>query len=462
MNVNKQDTLHDAVFKGDIDNIDRLISEGCDVNEIREGNGTPLNLLTIYRHDFWDHSEPNLNKKLIVIAKKLLQAGADPNIAISPNAYLPLYQTVEYGDTELVDLLLRYQADPNIHGVYYEEEKYTPLIRAIQDEDGEMTRLLLTKADPTFPDLKGMTPLEYALTTLITGDEPITAGMNLRYLLSHPKINSNAEEVQEKVVNTVMDSSIINLLNYYDDEKTLLEIKSRISEGIQACVFGGFKLAQDSLYYSTSEPEQLNCIKRLQEEIARTRQEIEDEEESISQAEALGISFILYDNDTLASIIKTEIFPFITATITQAETLKAERIKPLDPWKTQLHKYPVFERQFLLASDEERKEILSKLEQLKGIEFDTLNRLFFSYQAQQKDFLNLKAVWDSQVEKNQTKLMPTLKFFQLPPELFQNILKELVKGPYKPYMFGKELNEAIEPQLTSALEPSVSSPRMGT
>jgi ankyrin repeat protein len=75
MNVNKQDTLHDAVFKGDIDNIDRLISEGCDVNEIREGNGTPLNLLTIYRHDFWDHSERNLNKKTHCYCRKIITSG---------------------------------------------------------------------------------------------------------------------------------------------------------------------------------------------------------------------------------------------------------------------------------------------------------------------------------------------------------------------------------------------------
>jgi hypothetical protein len=469
MNVNKQDTLHDAVFKGDIDNIDRLISEGYDVNEIRYLNeryssystlyGTPLNVLTRYRHELLDYSEPNLNKELIVIAEKLLQAGANPNIAGSPhNGYLPLYQTVKYyGNIALVELLLRYQADPN--GVYGEPDN-TPLIHAIRYEDAEMTRLLLTKADPTIPDRDDVTPLEHALHgVMISGST--NAKSNLTYLLSHPKINPDAEEIQKKIVNTVMRTCIFNLLDYPGNKSATLVIGV-----IYAYVSGGFNLSQDSLYYSPSKSEQLNCIQRLQEEIANVKQvmEEEDEEEGRKQrAEEFGLLYILddYDEDKLASTLQEKIFPFITKTIIQAEKIKAERIKPLDPWKAQLHKYPVFERQFLLASKEEREAISSKLEQLKGIKFDTLNRLFFSYQAQQKDFLNLKAVWDLQYTDRQVeKSRMTSKFFQLPPELFQRILKEIVQGPYKSYLFGKEFNEVvIESQCTSALEPPISFPR---
>jgi ankyrin repeat protein len=471
MNVNKQYTLHDAVFKGDIDNIDRLISEGHDVNEIYYLNeryspystvyGTPLNVLTRYRHELLDYSEPNLNKELIVIAEKLLQAGANPNIAGSPhNGYLPLYQTVKYyGNIALVELLLRYQADPN--GVYGEPDN-TPLIHAIRYENNaEMTRLLLTKADPAIPDRDGVTPLEHALHGVMINSS-INAKLNLTYLLSHPKINPDTEEVQKRIVNTVMRTCIFNLL----DNSGNSVIQARVIGVICAYVLGGFNLDQDSLYYSASKFEQLNCIQRLQEEIASVKQVIEDEDEEegrVQRAEEFGLLYILddYDEDKLASTLQEKIFPFITKTIIQAEKIKAERIKPLDPWKAQLHKYPVFERQFLLASKEEREAISSKLEQLKGIKFDTLNRLFFSYQAQQKDFWALKAVWDlqyigTQVEKSRM----TSKFFQLPPELFQRILKEIVQGPYKSYLFGKEFNEVvIEPQCTSALEPPISFPR---
>ena len=87
-------------------------------------------------------------------AQVLLDAGADPNLAIGGRAS-PLAIAAEDGDLELIDTLLDAGADPNndLGGT-------TPLVRAAEGEQPEtIDALLAAGADPAVTNERGASPL---------------------------------------------------------------------------------------------------------------------------------------------------------------------------------------------------------------------------------------------------------------------------------------------------------------
>lgn len=95
------------------------------------------------------------------IVARLLEAGADPNLADSDMGYTPLYFAAYYGDTRIVDKLLEAGADPNLAT----KDGITPLHHAAGNRDTEIIdKLLEAGADPNLADYKmGYTALYYAV-----------------------------------------------------------------------------------------------------------------------------------------------------------------------------------------------------------------------------------------------------------------------------------------------------------
>ncbi len=368
---NKQHSypLHDAIVSGDTSLIEQLIKKGQDVNESNQYDFTPLYTLAgCYLRT------PNSKENTIIIAKQLLEAGADPNIgSYTHKQALPLYEAVRYGkNPDLVNLLLSYHAN-----THQRLNGYTPLILAIRRSFPEITRLLLLKADPTLSCRSGCSPLSHAINRVMYNNQN-ESELQLKYLLMHPKISPHEKGLQNNRVNLFIKSIIYGLLYAYTDKEKYSIVQSGIITVIRAFVFAGFNLHQDSPHYSESAVKQSICINTFQKELNNNGQELQEELPDLYQ--------ILQDKRVFSSIILKEIFPFIKGAIEQAETLKAD-----EQAKLGFIKNPQIIKQFLLASDEEKAAILKKtseLEAVLGYPHTTITTRFLLSSAQdRKDFL---------------------------------------------------------------------------
>jgi len=91
---------------------------------------------------------------------RLLAAGADPNVR-DPDGETPLHIAAEQCRADLAELLLRHGADPNAKNVRGE----TPLHRAVWERCGAVVELLLRRgADPNARDADGETPFHKAVS----------------------------------------------------------------------------------------------------------------------------------------------------------------------------------------------------------------------------------------------------------------------------------------------------------
>lgn len=91
--------------------------------------------------------------------RRLLEYGADPNIAESLSGNTPLHIAASHGRADLVTLLLDGGADPNSKAALGE----TPLHVAVAEDCLEVVKLLLERgADPNAQTLWGKPPLDYA------------------------------------------------------------------------------------------------------------------------------------------------------------------------------------------------------------------------------------------------------------------------------------------------------------
>jgi len=122
----KDRSLIEAVKKGELEQVEKLISEGADVNARDEQFQNSLNFAARYGHED--------------IARLLISKGADVNMNVSEDSWTPLFDAVGNGHTKLVELLLEKGAKVDMgHG-----SGYTPLYPALWNEDEETVRMLIS------------------------------------------------------------------------------------------------------------------------------------------------------------------------------------------------------------------------------------------------------------------------------------------------------------------------------
>jgi ankyrin repeat protein len=164
-----------AAREGDLESAKLLVGAGADVNQTTEYGWTPLLTATNNRH--------------YLLGKYLLEHGADVNKANKGN-WTPLYiatdnRNIEGGDypvpkpdmdhLEYIKLLLEHGADPNARAKdntltrtiftmqWFFEDGCTPFVRAAQSSDTELMQLLLDwGADPFIATAFGDTALTAA------------------------------------------------------------------------------------------------------------------------------------------------------------------------------------------------------------------------------------------------------------------------------------------------------------
>jgi ankyrin repeat protein len=161
-----------AAREGDLESTKVLLDGGAKINQTSEYGWTPLLTAANNRH--------------YKVASYLLERGADPNVA-NKGAWTPLYlatdnRNIEGGDypvqkpdmdhLEFIKLLLDRGADPNCRAKdntltrtiftmqWFYENGATPFVRAAQSSDTELMQLLLDYgADPFIPTENGDTAL---------------------------------------------------------------------------------------------------------------------------------------------------------------------------------------------------------------------------------------------------------------------------------------------------------------
>jgi uncharacterized protein len=164
-----------AAREGDLESARLLVDAGADINQTTEYGWTPLLTATNNRH--------------YVLGKYLIEHGADVNKA-NKGSWTPLYiatdnRNIEGGDypvpkpdmdhLEFIKVLLQHGADPNARAKdntltrtiftmqWFYEEGCTPFVRAAQSSDTELMQLLLDwGADPFIPTAFGDTALTAA------------------------------------------------------------------------------------------------------------------------------------------------------------------------------------------------------------------------------------------------------------------------------------------------------------
>ena len=127
--------LHDAVKKGDVEQVTLLIAAGEDANEIDRRFGSPLHLAAI-----WGDAD---------IATLLIAAGAD--VSVEHRFGQPLYSAARVGNLEVVKILIANAADVNAAS----KNGITALHAAAESGNAEIVKILV--AYGANPNAKGVT-----------------------------------------------------------------------------------------------------------------------------------------------------------------------------------------------------------------------------------------------------------------------------------------------------------------
>ena len=166
--------LYLAIQRGDLDQIERHIQWGSDINMINKDGQRPLNVAA--------------SRGRYIIAKLLIESGADIN-AVNQEGQSAVYSAVMAGRTQIAELLVKrgaeidpdklleqmiishvndrdiipllisWGADINHQG----STGKTPLILAISDRQRVIAKFLIASgADVNIPDKSGVYPLELA------------------------------------------------------------------------------------------------------------------------------------------------------------------------------------------------------------------------------------------------------------------------------------------------------------
>ena len=139
------DGFFSVIEKGNIDKVKKYLDHGYDLNIKNDSGETPLHLAS--------------EKGYKEIVELLLKKGADPNIKNVYAGLSPLYLASVEGHKDIVELLLKYGANPNIKS----DSEETPLHWASIEGYKEIVELLLNHGvDPNIKNAYGETPLYLA------------------------------------------------------------------------------------------------------------------------------------------------------------------------------------------------------------------------------------------------------------------------------------------------------------
>lgn len=142
----RNERLRQAAINGKLSLVRQLLGEGAEV-DYKDVNGmTPL----------WFAA----GKGHLDVTRLLLEKGADPNVAREDTLGPPIVQAAYHGKTEMINLLLEFNAD--INAINY--TRRTGLHEACWRNQKDAGFLLLEKgADPNTVDRMGSTPLRDAV-----------------------------------------------------------------------------------------------------------------------------------------------------------------------------------------------------------------------------------------------------------------------------------------------------------
>lgn len=136
--------LAKAIHAGDLDQLERLVAEGADLNARGRKGATPLGVAMMW-----------LQKDAF---RRLLELGANPNL-LTPEGASVMHLAAVAEDSDWLLLALSHGGDPNLIG----SQGKTPIFEAISAFRPESVRVLLTHgADSNHRDSTGDPPLLHA------------------------------------------------------------------------------------------------------------------------------------------------------------------------------------------------------------------------------------------------------------------------------------------------------------